>query len=1497
MYGLGYISPSVVDLITPPANDLTGYGDMYVITDTRKRPRKDLTNTKAFERFDIREFNSSEISRLQSEDPLLFEQIKAYFEDGTLGSIRKEKPPRKTGIGYKVFVLKKGKLYPPMVANPNGEDTPVGVWLDADAAPIVSKSKTGRPQVKAGGKGTQGGSGTLAYRPGWHLGVIPYAIQFNRKDENGQRTLFPKNFVWAEVEYAADINYQKEAEAEGYTKNGKYNHAYAGLKYLPKNGYYIYRTNPDPNTDPWIITGAMKVNRILSNAEVDALVKKAGRKPQRRESDATLGKPNIKLEFNTNEELANFLTENRKSSAFDNYVDVTATESGTAADRAAATREKIKRAAILPGSGSKTLPGTMSPTPLAPTKTPPPLPPSEAAKSLPTASTAPTVPPLPSFDTAFKDADKIHDPSWFQHGFKMGDYGYVDDLMYLDIYIPKYYAVGDNLMKFAEHVFPNFVIVICFVNSENKWVFYFNAKKYGDFIKRYYPKNTLDVSYTGQFVVVRSIDVAKQLIKHFEENGMQVALLRRNIYKGDQPEIITRPKTALPPYVEPTTPTASTSTPSDETPPTPTSTPSDETPEVTAESVTDEEIDTTNQSPVSVDFDALQKRLYNASYWSSFDPDRAAASDVASIKSDYNTYAAEVPDGYENAFNAFFNKLSNNIISLKSKTANAAVTGSGGVSARKAERLNRNFDAYMQAWRNFDTELERYVNKLKRRAKRREFLSKSLDERSDDRINELKEDIDKIASSMAALKAKDDSVLNLDFYRRHWPEWTEKMIYDTAVGRYRDAIAQAKQTLFKKVENEYYKGHQRTVNAVVDYVRERGIYTPNSKIFGYYKEIQESEPNAANDGTKFQGAEILANEHLDRLQIKFDGKPSEEVRNDLKKRGFRWSPHYGVWQRQLTNDAMWEAKRILNEHFTPASLGKPTIHLEFENNDDLMRLFDTSDISGIEEQPAEIFNCPESMLQCQGFSPTYKILPSYDHLIDHATGQRTLVGYGFEKATLQELIDACRYYPQVAKLADHLKDPDGNELQSAFNIWHFMHTNVRYNYDAPGTEEIRVPARTWLDRYSGVDCDCLSVFTACLLICMGYRPMFEIVAFDHKPQYSHIFVNLNGAAIDRVLPAFLQRPAAITKTKIMDIPVYRLSGCNLSAVNALNGLFATTLQKLNDGTATADDSIDFRKAQILISLQGCDYNAYRLAGVLMPFVATIGDDGVYYFTNSEIARIAEQADSELRDLSANHADGDRLNGWFDTVIKKVNRAASPDVATIRHTDNAPTIVVIVNPRANRVAAQGHRANVVKINPLVVLTRNCIRLLLSINYLGMASRFAVGLMSEDVAEAAGYSDATWHKAVAAVDKLRALYSQLAGDDSDITNSIIIGAQKQALYEGDYKPSQLIVETSPFDAVLSGNAEGVQIGVNGLGNGITVGSAIATVGALLPVIWGWIADVVPTTTPTTSTETAALAPAEDAEESDILPWLLLGIGGIVGGAAVISNNKKKPTKKRK
>ena len=206
--------------------------------------------------------------------------------DGNLGAygsmIRKDPPPKKTIKAYKAFIVKDGKLYPPMVANPNAMDTPRGVWLDAQEGTRVGESKTGRPQVKAGGKGTKGGSGTLAYRPGWHLGDIPLATQFyTTNKETGQREMYP-NLVFAECEIAADHDYQSEAMSYGYTENGKFRHSYAGLPKVPKDGYYTYRTNPDPTTRPWYITGSMKVGRILTDAEANKLIRDSGAEPMKR---------------------------------------------------------------------------------------------------------------------------------------------------------------------------------------------------------------------------------------------------------------------------------------------------------------------------------------------------------------------------------------------------------------------------------------------------------------------------------------------------------------------------------------------------------------------------------------------------------------------------------------------------------------------------------------------------------------------------------------------------------------------------------------------------------------------------------------------------------------------------------------------------------------------------------------------------------------------------------------------------------------------------------------------------------------------------------------------------------------------------------------------------------------------------------------------------------------------------------------------------------------
>lgn len=225
--------------------------------------------TAQVERIESGEFQTSEAVELSD--------AKTQF------SLRKKDPPKKTGVAYKVFLAKDGELYPPMVANPGGAGTPVGVWLDADVGKSAPPSKTGRPQVQGGGKGTNSGKISLAFRPGWHLGDIPHATQFAKKNpETGKKELFPANFVWAECEYAMDVDYQEEAMSYGYTESGKFRHSYAGLPRLPEDGYYRYRTNPNPDTVPWIITGSMKVNKILTDEETDAICRENGVEPMAR---------------------------------------------------------------------------------------------------------------------------------------------------------------------------------------------------------------------------------------------------------------------------------------------------------------------------------------------------------------------------------------------------------------------------------------------------------------------------------------------------------------------------------------------------------------------------------------------------------------------------------------------------------------------------------------------------------------------------------------------------------------------------------------------------------------------------------------------------------------------------------------------------------------------------------------------------------------------------------------------------------------------------------------------------------------------------------------------------------------------------------------------------------------------------------------------------------------------------------------------------------------
>lgn len=233
------------------------------------------------------------------------EQQRTDPGDGVRYSLRTDPAPKKVVYGYKAFYARDGKLYPPMVSNIADEEqkvtkatsgtmkglpTPIGVWLDADVGGIqvdengtpVRTNTTGRLRVK---NAKSGGDASLAFRPGWHLGEWPDAKQFNKMDPTtGERTLMPDDLVFALCEISADNDYQLDALSYGINEKGGFSRSQAGLPWIPKDGYYKYRTNVDPTTAPWLIAGSIRVVDILDDDDCARICAQFGVKPDKRYS-------------------------------------------------------------------------------------------------------------------------------------------------------------------------------------------------------------------------------------------------------------------------------------------------------------------------------------------------------------------------------------------------------------------------------------------------------------------------------------------------------------------------------------------------------------------------------------------------------------------------------------------------------------------------------------------------------------------------------------------------------------------------------------------------------------------------------------------------------------------------------------------------------------------------------------------------------------------------------------------------------------------------------------------------------------------------------------------------------------------------------------------------------------------------------------------------------------------------------------------------------------
>jgi len=116
-----------------------------------------------------------------------------------------------------------------------------------------------------------------------------------------------------------------------------------------------------------------------------------------------------------------------------------------------------------------------------------------------------------------------------------------------------------------------------------------------------------------------------------------------------------------------------------------------------------------------------------------------------------------------------------------------------------------------------------------------------------------------------------------------------------------------------KIENKQLKAAGKEINPAY-ILQNLGQTIRNTEQRIAQLEKIKAKPTAeTTEQYNTSACKVIENTDIMRLQLIFDGKPSADIRDMLKSHAFKWSPSNEAWQRQLTNNAKYDARLVLKE--------------------------------------------------------------------------------------------------------------------------------------------------------------------------------------------------------------------------------------------------------------------------------------------------------------------------------------------------------------------------------------------------------------------------------------------------------------------------------------------------------------------------------------------------------------------------------------------------------
>lgn len=284
------------------------------------------------------------------------------------------------------------------------------------------------------------------------------------------------------------------------------------------------------------------------------------------------------------------------------------------------------------------------------------------------------------------------------------------------------------------------------------------------------------------------------------------------------------------------------------------------------------------------------EKAENAYRWSSFDPDVRGETDIMHYERILQEDMRQIPEGKQDEYISAYKQKFSSLLSSLSHCASTMIAGPANFNQKRNEKANISYDnkyKEFHEWRN------RFINAMKRMKE----AARPEEEKQDEAWQILKKDIGRSADIIHEI--------------------------DTGKSRgYNRALFVS--SILNKVGTFANHGNVEIVKKAVDFINEynskikKPVITARNNFFDLpnvaqrMKEKLQAVREQENKEMTFEGGTLVWNYEEDRLQILFNDIPEEGRRKELKSSGFRWSPRNKAWQRQLTGNAVYTAKRVLN---------------------------------------------------------------------------------------------------------------------------------------------------------------------------------------------------------------------------------------------------------------------------------------------------------------------------------------------------------------------------------------------------------------------------------------------------------------------------------------------------------------------------------------------------------------------------------------------------------